>query len=258
MTDVKNTAENDSKTEKADATEKKHGKEIRFVLTPKNTLGFLFYLLLFGLLVFLVYITTEAQKSLPEKFFSKDIKANIQTVIKNGGKLDIVKHIYLNREIKNRGLIIPYFTKIEENYTESTTLTTILNDIKKDYFLKDQKDSLFLISLEKIISEHEEINPFDKLQSNQKFMFENVRQKLDSNYLVVREDLNRISDELNNRNILVAEYLDKSELSYWISIIALALTVIFSLIQIFQNIKKKDKKVDANTEVPAEAEEAEK
>ena len=134
--------------------------------------------------------------------------------------------------------------KKEDIYPESTTLTTILNDIKKEYYIKNQKDSIYLTRLNTILIEHEEVNPFDKLESNQKFMFENVRQKLDSHYVTVKEDLNRIADEMNNKNLLVDKYLDKSNLSYWLSIIALTLTVILSTIQIYQNSSKDKEKIE--------------
>jgi len=47
------------------------------------------------------------------------------------------------------------------------------------------------------------------------------------------------TDATEPKNLLVNKYLDKSNLSYWISILALALTIILSTIQIYQNRNSK-------------------
>ena len=47
--------------------------------------------------------------------------------------------------------------------------------------------------------------------------------------------MNRIADELKNKNLLVAKYLNKSESSYNISIIALFLSIAIGFTQLYQN-----------------------
>lgn len=227
---------NDEKIGKKEDETKQKGKSIW-----KRTISIFFPLSLsvsiFGVSLFFLK-EIEQEKRIPASYFTKKVKDNIKLVIENGARLDVVKHIYLTREIKEKGIVIPFITKIEEHYPEPTSLSTILNDVKRDYYTSKIQDTVFLTRLQEIIDEHEEVNPFDKLASNQKFMFENVRQKLDTNYVQVREDLNRIADEMNNRNLLVDEYLEKSNLSYWLSIAAIIVTIVLSTIQIYQNRSK--------------------
>jgi hypothetical protein len=184
---------------------------------------------------------TERLKEIPKKYFKKEIKKDIETAIKNGSDLNTPKHIFNTKEILSKGIAVPFLTKIENYYPESTSLSTILNDLLKDYYLNSTKDTLYLRHLQAIIAEHEEVNPFDKLASNQRFMFENIRHKLQEDYIIVREDLNRIADEMNNRNLLVEEYLSKSTLSYWLSIAAIGVTIFLSTFQIYLHLKRERK-----------------
>ncbi|MEM9831175.1 MAG: hypothetical protein AAF944_11095 [Bacteroidota bacterium] len=169
-------------------------------------------------------------------YFSKSIKKDISFSINNNANIDVVKNIYENREIKSPNLIKDIFNKVEEEYyLEGTPLSKILDDLKTDYYLNDSVDTLYLRKLTQIISTHSQTNPFDKLDDNQKNDFENIRAKLEHDYSRVQSDLVRIADELYNRNNLVTTYLDKSTLSYWISIIALFMTILLSFYQIYQN-----------------------
>jgi hypothetical protein len=188
--------------------------------------------------ILLIYI--KDQKDMPEAYFSKEIKGNIKTVIHEGSDISTVKHLYNSKIIKNRTLFDILNKKEEAFYPENTSLSQILNDLKVDFYLDSTvNDSLYLERIENILKIHNQVNPFDKLDSNQKFAFENIRTKLGDNYQIVQGDFNRIADELNNKNQLVGKYLDKSNLSYWISIIALVVSLILSTIQIFQNRNSK-------------------
>ena len=106
-----------------------------------------------------------------------------------------------------------------------------------DYYIpKDFKvDSLYLCSLKDIIKENEETNPFDKLEENQRYSFENIRLKTDSNYIKIQSDIIRITEELDSKNQLVNKYLNKSEISFNLSILAIIITSLLSVYQIYQN-----------------------
>jgi hypothetical protein len=183
----------------------------------------------------LVLITIIEENEIPDSYFSKNIKSDIQKVIENNGDLPTIKHIYKTREIKKKKLPDLFVNKQTDYYPESTSLNEILNDLKVEYYKSENGSSAYLNRLNDIILLNNQINPFDKLQTNQKFAFENIRDKLDSNYVDIQDELNRIADELNSKNLLVDRYLEKSNLSYWISVIALVLTIILSTIQIYQN-----------------------
>lgn len=61
--------------------------------------------------------------------------------------------------------------------------------------------------------------------------------------------MNRIADDLKNKNQLVTKYLNKSESSYNNSIIALFVSIMIGIIQIFQNCRtsKKIKELKSNS-----------
>lgn len=170
-----------------------------------------------------------------EKYFNKEtFKKTLTLAIKNNAEIDNIKHIYDARTLETR----PLFSKKEEflskYYIENTSLSFILNDLLSDYYTNNnfKADSSYLQNLKLIIKENEEINPFDKLEVNQKYNFENIRQKSDSNYIKIQSDVIRIADELDSKNQLVSKYLNQSETSFNLSIIALIVTILLSAYQI--------------------------
>ena len=77
------------------------------------------------------------------------------------------------------------------------------------------------------MQENREKNPFDLLSDIQKEYFENLRIKLKNKntYDDVKNDVENIVSELNEKNRLVNDYLDKSNISYYLSIVALILAI---------------------------------
>lgn len=178
-------------------------------------------------------LSNPENKIYVEKAPIKEIMCN---TIKNGGMLSSVKHIYNTRNVKNVLFINPLSDKRELYYLEDYPLSGILNDLLVDY-LQDSKsrDSIYYMSLCNIIEENEKQNPFENLEDNQKYSFENIQVKLDSAYAKVSSDVVKIAEELNNKNQLVNKYLNKSDISFYMSIAALVITIVFSAFQIYQN-----------------------
>ena len=161
----------------------------------------------------------------------------ISAIIRNGGDLDAVKHVYASRIREKRSFIIHHDAELY--YPYEITLSSVLNDMKCGYLVTDpfEEDSLYYSRLLSVIQENDYHNPFDNLEPNQRYYFENIRAKAGLDYDLLREDVSKIADELQNKNQLVERYLKKSTVSFIISIIALALTIILSVIQIVQNNK---------------------
>ena len=163
----------------------------------------------------------------------------IQSIIKNNGDLGAIKHVFESRKKekyslfrRNKGDFYPY----------ETSLDVVLNDLKCDYLSNDpfENDSVYYSRLLYLIQENEYHNPFDNLETVQQYYFENIRVKSADNYSLLQPDVQKIADELLNKNVLVERYLNKSSISFIISIIALCLTIILSIIQIIQNHKTSD------------------
>jgi len=188
----------------------------------------------------------------PAVYTSISIKTKLKNIINNVAGLDLVKFVYNKREIQERKYYHLLFEK-SSIYPEPISLSYILNEIKVDHFLSS--DSTIKINkVDSIIKLHNQIYPFDKLEEDQKVMFDNIRVKSGVNYDIIKTDINRIADDLTNKNKLVEDYLGKSELSFWISIGALILTFIFSIIQISQSLYyyRKSKSTDSNIEEDSE------
>jgi hypothetical protein len=218
--------EENKKIEKEDKknldTSPKKKKELSFFwkeFVPAVVVGILLILLFFYAKIPFQYL------------YEKDVlKQKVKTAISNDSDLETIVHIFDNKvEKKYTGYdwLIKDADKISEDL--NFTLINLLNDLKADYFL--EKDTLSINSnyktkLDKIILEHIETNPFDILEEPQKYFFESIRTKLDSNYLKVEDDLLKITDELERKNSLTNDYLAKSRYSFWIAIFALTFSSI--------------------------------
>lgn len=175
------------------------------------------------------------------KFLNKeDLKKEINAVIEHGGDIDIVKHVF-ERKVRVSKPILNQSEFLQKHYPEDVTIAFVLEDIRADYFKTNTPNdsSVYLSKLNEIIAENNITNPFDKLEDPQKYNFENIKSKLDSNYVLIQSDINKVTDELNIKNQLVGRYLSRSELSYKISIIALILTILLSCYQIYQSFRSE-------------------
>ena len=208
--------------------------------TPKDLRIFLMFarLVLFLGLVGVVFSIYSMIGNEGKKFVEKKtVKEVLRNVINNGGELNSVKHIYNTRYIEEV-FFWPLSEKRKNYYTDDYPLSGILNDLLVDYLQNtNAKDSLYHRRLCNIIAENEKQNPFDNLEDNQKYSFENIQEKLDSMYTIITPDVLKVAEELNGKNQLVNKYLNKSDISFYISLVALFLTLVLSGYQIYQNYK---------------------
>ncbi len=191
----------------------------------------------------LTLLFTTNDSEVASTYFSKDIKNQIVLAIQNDADLDIIKNIYKNKEIKSSSLISRIKGKSEDIYPVTTPLSRILEDIQVDLYLSEIPDSVMLKKIKCTIDLHNQVNPFDKLDQNQKHNFDNIQIKLSDEFSLIQNDVTKIADELHSKNLLVDKYLDKSTTSYWISIIALFTTIVLSIFQLYKN--RQSKIVDA-------------
>jgi hypothetical protein len=185
------------------------------------------------LLLFSIFALGSNQENLIRK---QPLKESIHSVINNGGDLEIVKHIYNTRQKETRSIFV-FKRDNGEYYSSDYPLSSILNDLLSDYLSSNPfvADTLYYNQLLSLIEENNFHFPFDNLEEIQRYYFDNVRLKTDEYYETIQPDITRIADELHNKNLLVEKYLSKSNTSFIISVIALVLTLGFSLFQIIQN-----------------------
>jgi len=171
------------------------------------------------------------------------VKTDISKMIDNGADLDSLKHYFSSNFDQEWGLLYRWNNKKSKHYTKDTSLLTVLKDIKNQNYLKDSIETSKTTATSTLIAEYQERNPFDDLEVHQKDMFDNIRVKLGEKYPVVANDLNKLSDEILQKNKLVTQYLSDSQTSLGISIASLAfgvglpiLSMLFSRRKLFSKI----------------------
>lgn len=200
------------------------------------------------LLILLVVLPTVVMlvRYHSEFLVEKDtIQSAISEVINKGASLDIVKDVYADRIITHRRIVIDNGEEIY--YSQDTPLSKILSDLRVDFYSSQKyvgSDSLYLSRLNAIIEENLSLNPFDNLEEAQIQLFKNLKKDIGVGYDTVREDVNKIVHELEDKNKLVSKYLNNSETSLRLSIIALAISLVVAFIQIGQG-RSSNKKSDA-------------
>ncbi|HFG2026161.1 TPA: hypothetical protein ACGF6J_003676 [Vibrio cholerae] len=175
-----------------------------------------------------------------EPVFNKEKTINdLSILINNDADLRAMKFYYNNKNIERRGFV-SFFKNDSSSYIPaSTPLSSVLEEIRTTYYLNGKDDGDFIEKLEGVIKEYGDSNPFDKLDSTQKDLFENIRVKLGDSYQMVSTDLNKLSDEIYSKNLLVSEYLSDSKTSLFVSIASAFIAVILAGIQMYQGRASK-------------------
>ena len=151
----------------------------------------------------------------PKYINKSSLLSSMSSVIKNGGAIDEVKQIFNSKTLVEE----PFFGGGDEfkesHYTEDIALSYVLSDLLVEYYKQKpfKVDSTYISHLENIVNEYNAVHPYDGLEDIQRYYLENIRQKLDSNYTFIQEDIVQLGDELDRKNLLVNKYLAKSETS---------------------------------------------
>ena len=169
-----------------------------------------------------------------------EVIEDLNKLITNNADLRAIKFYYERQSSKSITInplqkILYYFGFSQGVYiSASTPLSIMLEDIRTNYYLHNNDNPELLVKLEEIIKNHSESNPFDKLELSQKDIFENIRIKSQDNYPVISNDLNKLSDEIFNKNQLVTEYLSDSRTSLYVSIASACIAVLLAGLQMYQ------------------------
>ena len=197
------------------------------------------FALMLAVLAFSLTTLSASKVSVVKK---EPLVTSISAAVGNGADISVIRHIYKQRKQERSSLGSVLFTRTQdafrsdEYYSAETPLSDILQDIRASQFTTKGQDGLSQrAQLEKLIREHAQTNPFDKLESGQRETFDNVRAKLGANYDVIQNDLTRIGDELYGKNIAVEKYLRDSTFNLWLSVFALFMSLVISSYQIFQS-----------------------
>lgn len=200
-------------------------------------------LLTITFLAFLLTLSFASDKTIVRK---APLIATLSTAVSNGADLTVVRHIYRQRKTERSNIFKVLFNQSSgiarqsDNYSLDTPLSDILQDIRAEQFSGASGASSGLLpNLDKIIREHSQTNPFDKLELGQREAFDNIRAKLGPSYEQVQLDITRLSDELHAKNLAVEKYLRDSTFNLWLSVFALFISLAISAYQLYQGREKR-------------------
>lgn len=169
----------------------------------------------------------------------KAVLDDIDGIISNGGDLSAIKHALASHKRTDR--LKTAFLKNTDWYLSDVPLSIVLKDARLDAYRSGETS--IRTRIEELINEHEQINPFDKLDFSQKYYFENIRLKAGELYPLIENDVNNLAEDMIHQNRTIEQYLRDSTKSFWISIIALAFSFSLGIYQFFASRSDAQKKI---------------
>lgn len=186
------------------------------------------------------FIAATNISSAPSRYIDKkSLQEQITSIISNNGDLRSIKHALATQPLIGDLKLI--FTSKQGYYPDNIALSSVLDDLRVIAYTSGNTE--LLPKLDPIISEYEETNPFDNLQPSQKDYFESIRSKSGETYNKISNEVNNLAEELHQKNLLTNEYLADSKTSYWISIIALLISLLIGGYQIYAARPSATKKI---------------
>ena len=175
------------------------------------------------------------------------IQKDIFAAIQNGADVEMLKVVFRTRTKASENLAALF--RPREYYQDSVaTLMNVMNDLKTNIFIQNQppsnQEKLLLSRMDELLAEYGKINPFDGLEESQKRDLTNLARKLSAeSYTKISDDVASLVVELKQKNTLVTKYLTSSDISLWLSILALALTVGLAFWQFRPKARKTQKEL---------------
>lgn len=199
-------------------------------------LRFFFVIFLFMLLGIAIIIkaTIIMVFERPEPLIPKNIKYDFISAIYKNCSYDDLKRLYDRKE-----RVIVRANRDMNAYAANVDIAYIINDIICDYYLGNEVDTFFLSRLYFLKEEARQKYPFDKLNSTQKDLFEKVKSSAGDDYAKIENGIILIANELYNRNNDIDKYLDKSNQSYILSIMAFFISLFPFIPPLWKYYKKK-------------------
>lgn len=175
-----------------------------------------------------------------DKYVNREkLQSEISALIDNGASLRAIKFKYDNRKAIKRDIVFALKQDVSLYYKYDVTLSHILEELRTSLYMEGKPKEETLSNIDKIIDEYTASNPYDKLEAGQRDLFENIRVKLGGDYSIVSNDINKLTDELSNKNKLVNEYLSDSQTSLVVSIVSAFIAVLLSCIQMWQTRRNR-------------------
>lgn len=175
-------------------------------------------------------------------FDYSDLETKIRILIEEEAGVEVIKHAYSenyrNTYSQFQALLNSDISRIKNR----PNLEEILMSIQQAYYLERDTAMYKKVLIEKVLNNYRETDPFDILEEQQKYLFNNLRKTLDTSYYKISDDLVKISLEMKSKNRIVSEYLSSANASYRNSFIAVTLSFLSISIVLFNiyNRKKRE------------------
>ena len=176
----------------------------------------------------------------PTPQMPKNIKKDFARAINKGCFYEDLKNIFDNKERVDNSL----YNGMIDVYEPNVDIIFVINDMIHDYYKTPSVDTAYVAKLYFFRSEAKQKSPFDKLDSSQKELFERLRLDAGDSYYLIENDVMAISNELFDKNSDINEYLDKSNQSYILSIIAFFVSLFPFIPPLWRYYKKNIGKLD--------------
>lgn len=177
----------------------------------------------------------------PSPQIPKNIKYDYIRAINKGCSYEDLKNIFDSKEridANNR------YNRNIDVYKLNIDIISIINDMIYDYYKSEYIDTTYISKLYFFKKEAKQKDPFDMLDASQKELFEKLRTDAGDSYQLVEDDVLSISKEVFDKNNDINEYLDKSNKSYILSIIAFFISLFPFIPHLWRYYKKIINKLD--------------
>lgn len=200
-----------------------------------------------SLIIFMLFLMNLESNKTKDK---QNLQSIIVTSIKNGAHRDTMKNIILT--YPSLTLKQHIFHNKNSVYKNSISLEQVLKDINSKNYTSEKFNNDLNLKIVKLLEEEKQSSPIDKLDKNQAHLFQNIKLKLDTeSYSKIELDLLKIIEDLSVKNSLIHKYLNQSDISFYISWVALFISVLglpivlIQVVQYFQQFRtgKKDSKI---------------
>lgn len=175
-----------------------------------------------------------------EGFVSRgDLRAALTNAIRNDASFDDVKLVY-QQEVDDSSVGTLWSIINPHLYYQKNTLSLlrVLNDLKVVKLRAkeglEKVDVEFIHRLDRLIVDHNKVNPFDGLDEQSLRDFRGISYKLSAEeYEKVKDELLNLNSAIKQKNSLIGQYLSSSNLSLYVSIAAFIFSVLVAVWQLY-------------------------
>ncbi|KAA3660815.1 MAG: hypothetical protein DWQ10_05845 [Calditrichaeota bacterium] len=184
------------------------------------------------------YDNSEYQQAFP----MNSMKHNLRILIRKRAELNQLEY-YLKQQkaysLSYNDYNILKIIKRSNFYPLNVSLETILRDIEIDVLLNDSSSVNELKFIDNLLIEIETKDPFNKLDKDQSFLFNNIVLKLDTTYFTIEPEISKIANELVHKNELVEQLGEDANFNKALSIASFLIGCLAILKSIYKRLKHK-------------------